>query len=146
MANKTPDITRLTSLTFMLGRLVREGARANGGASSHSLLHFEVLQYVKENRQPTMRDIARYLLITPPAATLLIDSMVKKSLLVRILDKNDRRAVRVGITEKGKRFIVLGIKGKTRNLKDIFSVLNPKERAQLIAILQKVTKRKTSHP
>jgi DNA-binding MarR family transcriptional regulator len=143
MESETPNIERLISLTFMLGRLVREGERREEGMPPCSLLQFEVLRYIKERGSPTMREIARYLFITPPAVTLLINSIVQEGLLIRILDKKDRRTIRVALTETGKRFIAQGIRGKMRNLKDIFSVLEAPERLQLIAILERVVKGKS---
>ncbi len=145
MADHKPDIAKLTSLAFMLGRLVREGLRAKRGTPSGSLLRFEVLYYAKSHPKPMMLDIARYLCVTPPATTLLIDSLVKEKLIVRILDEHDRRIVRIDLTRKGDRFIARGIQGKEDSLKKLFSVLNGEERARMAALLEKIIGGKTEN-
>lgn len=138
-SKRDTDIDKLISLAFIFGRFVREGSRKSRTPFS-SLLRFEVLQYAKDNNQPTMRDIGRYLCITPPATTLLIESMVEEKLLSRIFDKKDRRIIRIGLTKSGKRFIAHGVKGKVSNLKKLFSALNPKEKRQMVTMMEKVIK------
>jgi DNA-binding MarR family transcriptional regulator len=127
----------LASLIFMIGRLMRDGARTKKPRTC-SVLHFQTLQYVKERRRPLMRDVAGYLLITPPAATLLIETLVKEKLLKRIIDRNDRRAVRVLITKKGNALLAHCMKGVTQKLVAVFSVLSEKERRELVVLLEKV--------
>jgi DNA-binding MarR family transcriptional regulator len=87
-----------------------------------------------------MRDVARHFRITPPAATLLIDGLVKEKFIARIVDAKDRRAVRVMLTPRGKAVIARGIMNRIKELKKIFAGLTAGERAQLIAILRKITK------
>jgi DNA-binding MarR family transcriptional regulator len=91
-----------------------------------------------------MRDIARYLMITPPGATLLIDGLVRAKLLTRVGDEQDRRIVRIAITPSGTKMIMWGKKEKTAMLHKTFSVLNQDERNMLIATLEKVVVKKLS--
>ena len=124
---------------FVIGRLIRDEGRIKQPQTC-SVLHFQTLQYVKEHSRPFMRDVAGYLLITPPAATLLIDGLVKEKLLKRVVDRNDRRAVRIVITKKGDALLVHCMKSVTRKLEKVFSVLSEKERRDLIVTLEKVVK------
>ena len=70
-AKNGKDVAKLTSLAFIFGRFVREGARTGRDGNPASLLRFEVLHYAKGHDRPTMHDIGNYLCITPPATTLL---------------------------------------------------------------------------
>lgn len=132
----------LVSLMSIIGRRMREEMRQNPNKNTCSLLHFEALGYVRDNGKPLMRDVANYFMITPPAATLLIDGMVANGLLTRIVDKNDRRAVRISLTVKGKNILKHGIQERMQKIKEVFSVLTEKERIELARMLTKITKRK----
>ncbi len=135
------SISELLSLLFVIGRSMRESMRASvTRGKAASFLQFETLRYVKEHGQPHMRDVAHYFRITPPAATLLIDALVREKLLKRSFDASDRRAVRLGLTEAGHRYLAAGINAHLKRLKKLFAVLSRAERAHLISILKKISK------
>jgi DNA-binding MarR family transcriptional regulator len=141
MPRKQNTIEELVSLVFTMGRVMRDKMhkKTDDGQCS-SLLGLGVLRYVKESGQPHMHDIAKNFHVTPPAATLMIDSLVKGKLLTRVLDTNDRRSVRISLTPYGKRTLERGITKKVSELKKIFGVLTPAERVQFTAILKKIIK------
>ncbi len=138
------DSTKILTLMFAIGRQMRDGGGKKKKNPSYSVLHFQTMRYVEERRHPLMQEVAGYLCVTPPAATLLIDGLVREKLLFRSFDTKDRRAVRVTLTEQGKNFLTRGIKEKTSKLKKMFAVLTPKERTQFIAILEKISKKSRS--
>jgi MarR family transcriptional regulator, 2-MHQ and catechol-resistance regulon repressor len=135
------SISELLSLLFVIGQSMRESMRKsiNRGKAA-SFLQFETLRYVKEHDRLLMRDVAHYFRITPPAATLLVDGLVRDKLLKRVVDTKDRRAVRVMITPAGRRYIAQGVTAHLERLKKLFSALSSDERAQLINILKKISK------
>lgn len=141
MASQKTSITDIISLIFVIGRSMREGIHKRaGGGEFGSFLQFETLRYVKDHKRPLMRDVADYFMITPPAATLLIDGLVREKLLGRAFDERDRRAVRVALTPSGQKFLARGMKVRLAHLKKIFSVLSADERAELTNILRKISK------
>jgi len=125
---------------FVIGRKMREEMKQSMQKSGCSWLHFEVLRFVDESRRILMRDVAEHFSITPPAATLLVDGLVAGKLLRRIVDPKDRRAIRVAITPKGKKILKQGIAERIAKIKHIFSVLDSKEHAELLRILNKIAK------
>lgn len=129
------DRSKILSLMFAIGRRMRHERE------QYSMLHFYTLRYIEGQGKPFMHDVAAHLCITPPAATLLIDGLVKDKMIIRSFDKKDRRAVRVALTERGKRFLAHGTRKKMRALNNIFSILTIKEQKQLIAILEKILSR-----
>ena len=132
--------SRLTSLAFLMGRRMREEMhRSPDDKRSISLLQFEAMRYV-EDKKPLMRELAHYFSVTPPAATLLVEELVDDKLLARVVDKKDRRGIRLTLTAKGRRFMTAAIQEKIRKLEDTFSVLSKTEQDQLEAILEKVIK------
>ncbi|HVM76919.1 MAG TPA: MarR family transcriptional regulator [Candidatus Paceibacterota bacterium] len=139
MESGTPE---LLSLLFTIGRSMRESMRRNiqRNGKPGSFLQFETLRYVKEHKQPYMRDVAAFFHITPPAATLLIDGLVREKLLMRRFDPKDRRAIRIALTPTGARYLSKGIAAHQKRLAALFNSLNAEERSQLIRILRKISK------
>jgi DNA-binding MarR family transcriptional regulator len=131
-------LSDIVSLVFMMGQFMREKMHRNLKQDGCSFLEFEALRYVKEAGEPLMRDIAVKFHVTPPAATLLIDGLVKRHMLERRLDPSDRRSVRIGLTREGKRFLDRGMARKVRELKKLFGVLTGAERTQFSSILKKI--------
>ncbi len=138
MQSDSVNSTKILSLLFAFGRRMRDDGKKHEKPSPYSMLHFQTLRYVGEEGKPFMHDVAGYLCVTPPAATLLIDGLVKDKLLTRSFDKKDRRAVRVMLTGRGKRFLTRGIREKMTKLKSAFAALTPKERSQFAVLLEKL--------
>ena len=130
----------LVSHIFIMGRLMRDRMQKHIGTGQCTMIEFETLKYVKDVGKPHMRDVAKTFHVTPPAATLMIDGLVKGKLLARVLDPNDRRSVRVAITPKGRQLLERGITKKVNEMKKTFGVLTPTERAQFIMIIRKIIK------
>ena len=140
MAHKQATLEELVSHLFIMGRLMRDKMHKNVSPGQCTLLEFETLKYVKDIGQPHMRDVAKTFHVTPPAATLLIDSLVKAKLLARVLDPGDRRSVRVTLTARGKQLLERGIAKKVSEMKKVFGVLTPTERTHFVAVIKKIIK------
>jgi MarR family multiple antibiotic resistance transcriptional regulator len=141
MPQKQATLEELVSHMFIVGRLMRDKMHKNAAAPEQcTLLEFETLKYVKDTGQPHMRDVAKNFHVTPPAATLLIDALVKAKLLARVLDPNDRRSVRVAVTPKGRQVLDRGIAKKVNEMKKTFGILTPAERTHFVAVLNKIIK------
>lgn len=89
-----------------------------------------------------MCEVAGYLCVTPPAATLLIDSLVRERLLSRAVDPKDRRAVHLSLTERGKKLLTKGTRARLRTIEDMVVALTPREKEQFVATLEKMLKGK----
>jgi DNA-binding MarR family transcriptional regulator len=141
MARKQATMEELISDMFIMGRLMRDkmSKRPHNGYQC-SLLEFETLKYVREAGKPHMRDVAKNFHVTPPAATLLIDSLVKAKFLGRVLDPRDRRSVRVAVTSRGKKVLDQGMTKKVNEMKKVFGVLTPAERTHFVGVLKKIIK------
>ncbi len=140
MASKQATMEELVSHMFIMGRIMRDRMHRNVSKQQCTLLEFETLKYVKDNGRPHMREIAKTFHVTPPAATLMIDGLVKAKLLARVLDPKDRRSVRVAITPRGKQLLERGITQKIKEMKRIFGVLTPAERTHFVSVLKKIVK------
>lgn len=130
--------SELISQIFSVSRLIRESAKDREKIDPFSYLRLEALRYVSERKNPSMKDISDYLCITPPSATSLVNGLVKAKHLERLYDKDDRRIVRLAITQSGKKKLEAGFRDITKRMEKILSNLEEKERRDLIRILQKL--------
>lgn len=141
MSNNKKVINHIISLIFKNSRLIREHLRKEKKhPDPFSILRLEVLRYVSERKNPLMKEIADYFCITPPSATSLVNSLVKSGTLQRIEDKNDRRIIRLSITQKGKQEIKKRFREINNNMKNVLARLNLREQKELIKILEKLSK------
>jgi DNA-binding MarR family transcriptional regulator len=117
-------------------QLVQEQTTPKKG-KGFSFLQFNTLRYIKE-RRPLMKDLADYLMITPPSATSIIDTLAESGSVERMRDPEDRRIVRIVITKKGeeqlKKFTNKMVDRMRKNLKS----LTKNEQQALADILSKI--------
>ena len=105
-----------------------------------------VLEYLSRHGNSPMNSLAKFLKISRPAATGLIDRLIVQGLVRRQGDKHDRRIVRVTLTAKGKRIISDIWDQKRRTIMKVFGQISPSDRMQYIAILERVVTRLTQPP
>jgi DNA-binding MarR family transcriptional regulator len=90
----------------------------------------------------SVKDLAEGASVTPGAITQFVDILVEKGLVAREGDPNDRRVVRLKLTDQAKNQFA---KFKTEHLASmcrIFDVLSEEEIKQLLSIFTKID---TSH-
>ena len=131
-------IDYLVSLIFTATRLIRERAEQKERIDPFSFLRLGTLHYVEKNANPTMRDIAKHLCVSPPSATSLINGMVKSQFLSRLDSKDDRRIVRLALTAKGKKALKAGFLRVNRRMESVLKNLNAEDQKHLTKILEKL--------
>lgn len=117
----------------LIGELQKEAER----------LHFtptqlQVLQYVSEHENPTMKDIAAELQVTPPSVTTIVEALCEGGFLKREVDEHDRRIIRVVVTPKTFRTFSSLKDAKLVILKNLFSKLSNEDKETLSVIINKL--------
>lgn len=87
-----------------------------------------------------MKEIARGLRISLPAATGLIDRLVNMRMVRRVYDPNDRRVIFVTLTSEGKKTIEQVKLARKKMIQGIFGGLTDKERKVYLRIMRKLKK------
>src|ERR1035437_1054093 len=105
---------------------------------SSSFMDIAILHAAMEKGNPSMKDVADMLRIASPSATVIVDRLVENGELVRIEDKEDRRVVRIGITESGKKILKTGMKDSIAGMDKLLAVLDEKERSVLDKLITKI--------
>lgn len=141
---ESKKIEYLISLFFNTGRLIKEQSSKNINAgcpfmqtNKFSMLKLEAIGLI-ENEEPTMKRIAEHLHIKAPSATSLINGLAKSGYIKRISDPNDRRTVKMKITDDGKIFIKDGHKQMTEKLKEVLSKLKKEQIDNFIKIMEEI--------
>ena len=133
----TTTSAEAASVFFAFARVIRNAIQATSPESC-SFLHVKTLSFIKEHKEPTMRDVASELRVSSPAATAIIDRLVETEDLERITDSADRRIVRLKVSKRGLSILEHGLAAIHANIQEKMSVLSSVEQKQLMLILRKL--------
>ncbi len=97
-----------------------------------------VLGVVMEKKEVGVKEIAATLGITSSAATQLVDTLVENNYLIREADKNDRRALKITISDKYKLKMKKMKQQAIERFTDIFTALDDKELALYAKLNNKI--------
>ncbi|MCF7871357.1 MAG: MarR family transcriptional regulator [Candidatus Omnitrophica bacterium] len=106
-----------------------------------TLPQYLVLDLVYRKNALKMKDIASELKVSLPAASGLVDRLVKLKMIKRISDKQDRRVVLIDLTKSGKKTVEDVGKKRKEVIEKIFSPLTSRERQDYLNILNKIKKK-----
>jgi DNA-binding MarR family transcriptional regulator len=98
----------------------------------------ETLRFIVENKNPTMKDIAEYLRVSAPSATSAIEHLSHKKLVKRLVDKKDRRTVRITLTPKALKLFSVLKEVKNQVFSDMLKNLTHEEKEQLVHLIKKL--------
>ena len=134
-------INQIIKLMFEASRSLRDEFRHSCKPKQMSWVNFHTLRFIHESENPTMKEVAEHLNITPPSATSLVDNYINDGQLVRILDNHDRRIVRLELSAKGKRQLKAGLRHMSEIMETKFSGLSDQELDELRNIFEKMLKK-----
>lgn len=136
--NKSVD--ELIDLIFYTTKLIKE--KVKNQAQKHQLpfMHIGILKFIAEKGEPTMKELAEQLCITAPSATSVVEGLIKSGYIERVLDKKDRRIVRITLTQSGKKELELILKSVKRKMSEMLDVLSEKEKTSLHGIFKNLSK------
>jgi DNA-binding MarR family transcriptional regulator len=75
------------------------------GRDKLSLSHWMILDELDNTTGKTMRELTEILAVPPSSVTGLVDTLVERQTLERISDPEDRRIVRVKLTQSGLEYV-----------------------------------------
>ena len=125
----------------LLPQLTRGFARHESNYLSEgkiTLPQFWALEYLSRHGNCPMNELARFLNVSKPAATGLIDRLISQQLVRREGDARDRRIIRIQITAKGMRIVENVWDQKRRMIMAVFGRIRPKDRTQYLSTLERV--------
>ena len=90
-----------------------------------------VLRHVHLHKRPSVRSIADGLMVSPPAATQLVNKLVDKGLVERSERKEDRRAVDVRLTPRGRKLSRRLLNDRRRRLSRLLARMPARSQQEL---------------
>lgn len=128
----------------LLPQLIRGISRYESNSLSRgeiTLPQLWALEYLAQHDGCPMHELARALAVSRPAATGLVNRLTAQRLVTRAHDTADRRLVLLSITAKGDRIRRNIWEQKRRAIARVFGSLPATDRAQYLAILERVAQR-----
>ncbi|MGJ8571679.1 MAG: MarR family winged helix-turn-helix transcriptional regulator [Hoeflea sp.] len=86
----------------------------------------------------TPGELARDMMMSPPAMTNRIDRLVKRGLVGRHADPDDRRALRVALTRQGRALADMAVETHLKTEEALLADLTRQEREQLASLLGRI--------
>src|SRR5262245_2641852 len=112
-------------------REVIVGALASLDTSELTLIQFASLLWLDDGAEHTVKEMAERLGRSVSATSRLLDQMVRRRLIRRFEDPDDRRARRVSIADGGRRVIERLMTTRAEAQLGLMAELAPEERAQV---------------
>ncbi|AZK48882.1 MarR family winged helix-turn-helix transcriptional regulator [Paenibacillus lentus] len=93
---------------------------------------------VQDERGSSVSSLSSMMEVTSPTITQLIKSLERGGLVTRYNDQEDRRVVRVKLTEKGEAVTRLAKEDLARRFKNLYEHLGAEKSEQLASLLEQV--------
>lgn len=126
---------------FKFSRCLKEKIDYKNDLTELSILQLHALIYLKEHQHAQMTEIAKHFKIELSSTTSLINKLCTMELTDREVDSNDRRLVRIQLTEKGKKLLQDAIEVRTKKIEKMLSFLSEQDATDLLRIMQTLNKR-----
>lgn len=111
------------------------------GAKNLSTTQFEALAILMEEQPVTAMDMALRLQIAGPTATRTLDSLERRTLVVKERDPQDRRIVWLSLTETGASVLISEQLRQRAWIESLIQNLNPEEQEALLTLIKKLNVR-----
>ena len=135
---ETP-VKDIASHFFTIIKSLRHQLDMNHPVAQMSLAQCEALRFICDQKQVTMKEVADFLLITPPSTTVLIENLVKLGFVQRSNASTDRRTILLTLTNSGKEVLKTAMKQRDKSFRKLLKNLSHTEQTQLLHILNKVS-------
>ena len=86
---------------------------------------------------PTMGELGAELDTPLSSTTHLVDWLVRANIVERVDDPNDRRIVRVRLTEDGRQIYQDGMEYNKKQIMKMLTIFSPEEQQQLLGLINK---------
>lgn len=111
-----------------------------------SMREYDVLYTLSKSESPQrLADLAEHVLLSQPALSRLVDRLVERGLVERTVDPQDRRAIRLFLTDQGREVQrSIGRLHATDITRALTAALTPEEMQQLAGLTRKLYSKETS--
>ena len=104
------------------------------------IAQFRLLGVLMHHGNLPMTGIGKYLCISKPYITALVDSLIEKGLVERLPDPGDRRVIRIAITEAGRKYLGQTLARYRNNIREVLKNLPESDLDELCTALASARK------
>jgi DNA-binding MarR family transcriptional regulator len=122
---------RIGAVTRRIWRYVNREYAQYGLTVGQTFILFDLL----DNDGSSVKDIAERVQVDSPAITGFVDRLIREGLVERFVDKEDRRAMKIHLTPKGRELAVTLLPVAQTLNKKIEELVGKKEIKKLLQIL-----------
>ena len=108
-------------------------------AEEVTLTQYRTLVVLASRGPQTLNGLAQAVGVTPATATRMCDRLVRKRLIVRRAEREDRRNLRVSLTPKGHDLVASVTANRRHEIARIVSAIPSEERLALVQTLHRFT-------
>lgn len=131
------ELTHHTAqLMFQLSRILHQAMTQKMKNERLSLMQLHVMFFIHEHAGITMSELAKYLKITSPSASVFVNRLAKLGWIKRSQDKKNRKLVRLALTSEGQMIIQEKLSDKQQVVMSLLSLLSPDDQKELSRIFQ----------
>ena len=139
MNNSEPLISELYQSLSELKRVAMRTREQMLGEHQLTRTQIEVMAVLRGAKHQTIGEVAEYLGVTHSASTQTIETLVKRGLVERFDDDNDRRIVRLALSADGRQLAESLYASHIARLNQAFAGLSEAELTVLISALKRLT-------
>lgn len=104
-----------------------------------SMTEVHILEAIVKSESNMMSAVAKYLMVTQGTLTVSVSKLEKKGYVERIKDDDDRRVVRLLITDKAKEVLEVHDEFHAQMINKVVNELDIEEEQELLRSLQRVS-------
>jgi len=141
-----PTKDQVEQLTRAFERFTRKFKVAEAAAAADNALNpldAQTLVFIAENPGCGMSDVARYLKVAMTTMSSAVDRLVKKGLVERKRPEDNRRAVALTASDKGRQAVADHVAGYREACRTMLRALEKPEQTELIRLTEKIAGNET---
>ena len=123
-------------ISSIFARIMLKMMTAETLDSDITMSQFQALRHIAQHGSCTIGGLAEGLGISQPAATMLVDRMVRRGLVRRVPGRSDRRQAELTLTPRADELLARAEAERAQRLSKILSLMKPSEREQFLESLE----------
>lgn len=136
--NKQEKIQELIDSSLQLMRLMMRVSASEVGDRKATTLQCHALRFIADQKQVTVGCLADELSMSSSAVAQMSDRLVKAGWAERLHDKEDRRIVKLSLTNEGNKVLKIMAKKHREKMGKLFSLISENDLSELIRIQKKL--------
>lgn len=138
MDNKKDFAELMAELSFELNKTINEKERYFASTFNISAAEFRCLTYFINTNRMSVRSLCKLMKLTPGRMTRILQSLEDKNLIVREIDRDDRRGIIVSLASRCLPYIKSLSETNIKMHEDIFSTIEPEKRGSIIMAMEEL--------